>query len=121
MNVLAAGHADLQARPYHDGTFRGPGGLRALIVAQGDLPGTLLGGVLHGRQRIGGLAGLAHGNDQGIPVDDGIAVPELRGVVGLGRNTRQALDPRAAHHRRVKARAHPDQDDAANVRDLAVG
>ena len=48
-------------------------------------------------------------------VQDGPAVAELRGVVDLGGDAREALDVVARDHRRVERGAHADQHDAVDV------
>src|SRR4028118_1144835 len=64
----------------------------AVGVADREHPRALAASVADGLQRVGGLAGLADGDDEGGVVDDRVAVAELRGELDLDRGPRPVLD-----------------------------
>ena len=58
-----------------------------------------------GRQRVGRLAGLRDGDDDGVAVDRRIAVAELAGVLDLDRDAGELLEQVFADQGRVVAGA----------------
>ena len=65
-----------------------------------------------GGQRVGRLAGLRDGDDDGVAVDRRIAIAELAGVLDLDRDAGELLEQVLADQGRVVAGAAGGQDDA---------
>ena len=68
-------------------------------------------------EAIGGLAGLGDGDDEGVRRQDGLAVAELAGVLGLGGEPCHVLDHQTSDLRGVVAGAHAEEDDAVEGAD----
>ena len=66
---------------------------------------------LHRRQRVGGLPRLADRQHDRVPVDDRVAVAELRGNIHLHRDAGDVLDQDFADHAGVRGRAAGGDDD----------
>src|SRR5580693_7991197 len=71
--------------------------------------------LLDGGQRVVGLAGLADPHVQGVRLHDGVAVTELRGGLGRGRDAGQVLDELRANLARVVGRAAAEHQDPADL------
>ena len=91
------------------------------VVGQRDLLRPSPGRLVHGRQRIRRFARLAHGDNEAVRVHQRAPVAELGGVIELGRDARQGLDPRPADHGGVEACAHAHQHDPVDRPDLLIG
>ena len=76
--------------------FTRDGGSDHIHQAQGR--GAALFAFAHGRQGVGGFAGLADGEKQGVVVDYRGAVAELGGILDLYRDAGQLLDHVFADH-----------------------
>ena len=94
--------------------FAGDGG--ADDVADGGDGGAFVQRLPDGRQRVGGLAGLADGNHERAGIDDGIPVAELRRLLDFGGNAGDVLEIVFANHAGVHAGAAGGDDDARNLR-----
>ncbi len=81
---LGGGDADFRAyvEVYAGIGFAGDGGADGVDDAEGERAAVL--GFAEGGEGVGGFAGLAHGDDDGAILDDGIAVTEFGGVFDFG-------------------------------------
>ncbi len=61
--------------------------------------------MLHGRERVGGLAALADGDDEIVRQEDRIAIADLATDLDRGRDAGDLFDPVAARHGGVRARS----------------
>ena len=68
-----------------------------------------------GGERVGGLAGLGDGDDDGVAVDRRVAVAELAGVFDLDGDARELFQQVLAHEGGVVAGAARRQDDALHL------
>ena len=78
---------------------------RADDVDQADDPAALAPDLLDREQGVDGLAGLADRDVERVRLDDRVAVAELAGRLGVGRDPGQLLDQRGAHLADVVRRA----------------
>ena len=116
---LGAGDADLRARRA-DRRRRRP---RGRCVLPTTLHSASVGWPLRlrlaqGRQRVGRLARLRDGDDDGVAVDGRIAIAELAGVLDLDGDAGELLEQILADQRRVIAGAAGRQDDALDLAQL---
>ena len=113
-------HGDLGAGVrVHDrvGLARDRGALR---VADRDRARAHLTRVLHGHERVHGLARLADGHDERVVVEHGLAVAELVAELHLDRHAGPLLDGVLGHHAGVGGRAARDDGDATDAAELLV-
>ena len=106
---LRARYRDLRAGARVDHAVGDARGLRSRRVADRQLRAALAPRLLHRQQRVHRLARLRDRDDERARVQHRPAVAELRGVVDLGGQAREALDVVPPDHRRVLGGAHPHQ------------
>ena len=114
-HALRARHGDLGTDADQHRAVGQPRGLRARGVADRELRAPRALRLLHRREGVDRLARLADGDDERVLVQHGPPVAELRGVVDLGGDAREALDEVAGDHRRVERGAHAHEHDAVEV------
>ena len=102
---LGAGDADLGAGVEVDAAVGLAGDAAADDVAQRQRRMPLALRFAQGGQRVGRLARLRDGQDDGVAVDRRIAIAELRGVFDLDRNAGELLEQVFADQGRVIAGA----------------
>ncbi len=89
-------HADLRAGVRVDGAVRHARGGGTDDVADREELRPLRLGLLHAGDRVGGLARLRHADDEGVLVDDRVAVAVLRTVVDLDGDAGRILEEELA-------------------------
>ena len=112
---LGAGDADLRAGVQIDAAVGFAGDAAADDVAEGQRRMALALRLAHRRQRVGRLAGLRQGDDDGVAVQRRIAVAELAGVLHFHRHSRELLEQIFTHQRGVIAGAARRHDDAIRL------
>ena len=117
---LGAGHADLRPRLCVDDAVDFARDRAAGDVDDAQSWTAAFVGQLHRAHRVGRLAGLADRQHQDVVIEHRVAVAEIRGVFGVRRDARRALDHVARHHARVKRRALGDADQAADRTEVLV-
>src|SRR5512133_4333564 len=117
---FGGGHPDFRAGVGVDDTacFTGNGGIHD--VADGHDHGAACLCLPQGRQGIGGLARLGDDHDQGVLVDDRVAVAELGGNIDLDRDAAAALDVEFSDQRGVPGGAAGNDNHALDACQLAV-
>ena len=89
---LGAGDADFRAGVQINAAVGLAGDAAADHIAQGERRMALAFRFAQGGQRVGRLAGLRDGQDDGVAVDGRVAIAELAGVFDLDRDAGQFLE-----------------------------
>ena len=105
---LGRGDAHLGAGMQVDATAAGARDRRADDIHQADHVATLALDLLHGEQRVGGLARLTHRDVERVGLDDRVAVAELGRRFGVGWDSREVFDQRCPQLADVVGRPAPD-------------
>ncbi len=113
-------HADFRTHMEIGAAVGGAGDTGTDDIAHSVKESALLLCQLDGGQRVGGFTALAHGNDHIIGIDDGVAVPEFRGVFHLNGNLRRLLYEILANEGRVPGSAARANDDTTGVHKLVL-
>ena len=116
---LGRGDRDLGPGVQVDAAVALPGDGGADDVDQAHDLAALALDLAHGERGVGGLAGLADRDVQGVGLDDGVAVAELGGGLGVGRDAGQLLDHRGAHLADVVGRSAAQDLDPPEAAQLA--
>ncbi len=93
---------------------------RAVRVADRDGARAQLDRVPHRHQRVHGLPGLGDRDDQGVPVDHGVAVAELVGELHLHRDPGPPLDGVLGDRPGIRSRAAGDDHDLGDLPQLVL-
>ena len=117
---LGTGDADLGSDSQIDTGVGLAGDRGSDDVHHAQTHGPLLTSFLHGRQRVGGLAGLTDRDDHGPLFDDRISIAELAGELDVGGNLRKILHEVLADHRGVQGGPLPDEDDPFRSREFTA-
>jgi len=75
---------------------------------------------LQGLDGVGRLARLTHHEVQGVLIDNGVAVAELAGVLGLRRNAGHGLEEVGAHLGGKQRAPHAHEHHAFDVEQVAA-
>ena len=117
---LRGGDADLEAGARQQGRVHLARDLRAHLVRDRDGPGTALAGELHRLDRVARLPRLRDADDEGVLVDDRVAVDPLARDVRLDRDAAPLLDHVPADDAGVVRRPAGDDDDPPQLAELVL-
>src|SRR5271165_1424673 len=112
---LGRGHRDLWPGVEVDAAVALAGERAADDVDDPEHPAAPAPQLLDGGQGVVGLARLAHRHVEGPALDDRVAVAELGGRLGVGRDAGQLLDELGAELTRVEGGAAPDDLDPVDL------